>query len=321
MTGAENCVVSVVVPMLNGEAFIEEALHSILRERTVAIEAIVVDDGSTDRSRALVAALGDPRVRIVDGPRRGIAACLNVGIEASRGEIIMRCDADDMYTEGRILRQVSWLTDHPLQDAVAGAFSTIDPSGRLVAKVGKRNMPHFEQIEGELQRGVTRTHLCTFAIRRRVFDRVGLFREYFETAEDRDFQLRMGEQCRVGYQPLDAYLYRLHGASITHSRSNERRAFFDNIAVQFQKERLSGGADAIMRNTAPTPPAHDADRPATSATLHVHGMLIGQSWRDIGEGQALRGLRRAGRALMTHPFYLRGWVNFAKVLSRVVFPK
>ena len=258
---------------------------------------------------------------MVDGPRKGISACLNAGIAAARGEIIMRCDADDLYPPGRILRQVSWLIDHPLQDAVGGAFSTIDPTGRLVAKVGKRNVPHFEQIEGELARGVTRTHLCTFAIRRRVFDRIGGFREYFETAEDRDFQLRMGEACRVGYQPVDCYLYRLHGTSITHSRSNERRHFFDDTAVAFQEERRASGSDALMRGEPPVPPANDANKASTTVGMHLHHMLVGQSWRDLREGQSRRAVARSWRALWAHPFYLSGWLNFVKILSRAMFPR
>jgi len=320
-TDPTTCTVSIIVPMLNGEEFIDEALRSILREKSVPLEVVVIDDGSTDRSREIIQAIGDPRVRIVDGPRKGISACLNTGIAASRGEIVMRCDADDLYPPGRILRQVAWLTDHPLQDAVGGAFSTIDPAGRLVAKVGKRNMPHFEQIEGELGRGVTRTHLCTFAIRRRVFERIGGFREYFETAEDRDFQLRMGEACRVGYQPVDCYLYRLHGTSITHTRSNERRHFFDDIAVTFQEQRRAGGSDALMRGEAPVPPAHDAKKASTTVGMHLHHMLVGQSWRDLREGESLRAVARSWRALWAHPFYLSGWVNFVKILSRAMFPK
>jgi len=320
-TESSNCTVSVIVPMLNGEEFIEEALRSILRETSVPLEVVVIDDGSTDRSREIIHAIGDARVRIVDGPRKGISACLNAGIAATRGEIIMRCDADDLYPPGRILRQVSWLTDHPLQDAVGGAFSTIDPTGRLVAKVGKRNLPHFEQIEGELGRGVTRTHLCTFAIRRRVFERIGGFREYFETAEDRDFQLRMGEACRVGYQPMDCYLYRLHGASITHSRSNERRHFFDDVAVQFQRERQNGGADALMRGVPPVPPVQDANKESTPVSVHLHHMLVGQSWRDLRAGDGRRALVASWRALWAHPFYLSGWVNFVKILSRAMFSR
>lgn len=312
--------VSVIVPMLNAQAYVEEALRSILRETQVPIEAIVVDDGSTDRSREIVAAIGDPRIRIVDGPRRGISASLNAGLAAVRGDIVMRCDADDLYPEGRIRRQVQWLQVHPEHDAVCGAFSTIDTAGRLVAEVGMRGGPPFVRIDTELSRGVTRTHLCTFAIRRRVFDRIGAFREYFETAEDLDFQLRMGEACRVAYVPVDDYFYRLHGESITHSRSSGRRQFFDRIAVQFQRQRQSSGDDALALGSAPTPPAA-SDSPSGNVAMHMHGMLVGQSWRDLQDGRVRSGVERAWRAVATHPLHVRGWLNFAKILYRAAFPK
>jgi glycosyltransferase involved in cell wall biosynthesis len=312
--------VSIIVPMLNAQDYVEAALRSILSETTVTLEAIVVDDGSSDRSREIVDSIGDPRIRVVDGPRRGISASLNAGLAQVRGGIVMRCDADDLYPEGRIRRQVAWLESHPDQDAVCGAFSTIDTEGRLVAEVGKRGGPAFERIEAELCKGVTRTHLCTFAIRRRVFDRIGGFREYFETAEDLDFQLRMGEACRVGYVPVDEYFYRLHGASITHSRSSGRRQFFDRVAVQFQQQRLLAGDDALTLGQAPAAPAA-SESPSGSVNMHMHGLLVGQSWRDLGEGRVRSGVSRAWRAVTSHPLYLRGWINFAKILYRAAFPK
>jgi glycosyltransferase involved in cell wall biosynthesis len=318
--GQKISLVSVLVPMLNAEAFIEDALRSVLRERDISIEVVVVDDGSKDRSRAVVQALGDARIRIVDGPQRGISACLNVAVTSARGQVIMRCDADDAYPPGRIARQVAWLEAHPEQDAICGAFSTIDTAGALLAHVGVRDGPDIESIEAELRRGVARTHLCTFAIRRRVFDRVGLFREYFETAEDVDFQLRMGEVCRVSYMPVDAYMYRLHGASITHSRGDQRRMFFDDAAIRFQEQRLSSGADDLTRGEAPDPPPR-ADASKATVRAHVYGMLVGQAWRDLREGNVRSSVARAWRAVSTHPFHLGGWVNFGKILFRVAFPK
>jgi glycosyltransferase involved in cell wall biosynthesis len=312
--------VSVIVPMLNADAYIEDALRSILQERDVSIEVIVVDDGSIDNSRQLAASLGDARVRIVDGPRKGISASLNTGIEASCGSIVMRCDADDLYPEGRIRRQVAWLEENPEHDALCGAFSTIDRAGRVISQLVPRDTKTFKSIEGELRRGKSRTHLCTFAIRKRVFERIGMFREYFETGEDIDFQYRLGEVFRVAYEPMDNYFYRLHGASITHSRSSRRRVFFDDMALEFQRQRLSAGADALQLGKAPAPPV-DTNSPAGSLSMQMHGMLVGQSWRDLAEGRVRASVGRAWRAVETHPLQLSSWMNFAKILFRAAFPK
>lgn len=312
--------VSIIIPMLNARPYIEDALRSVLQEREVAIEVIVVDDGSDDGSRQLVEAFADDRIRVIDGPRKGISACLNAGLLMIRGDIVMRCDADDLYPAGRICRQVGWLAKNVEQDAVCGAFSNIDSEGRVIAQLVRRDKLPFEQIESELCRGICRTHLGTYAIRRHVFDRIGMFREYFETGEDIDFQLRMGEQARVGYVPVDDYFYRLHGVSITHSRSSRRRVFFDDVAVQFQKQRLSTGVDALKLGKPPMPPAC-SDASADDVSHHVHAMLVGQSWRDLANGRVLSGVDRAWRAVTTHPLHVRSWINFAKILFRATFPK
>jgi len=314
-----DCLVSVVIPMRNAEDFIERALRSILMEKTVPLEVVVVDDGSTDRSREAIEAVGDSRVRVVDGPKKGIAACLNVAIANVRGSVVMRCDADDEFPQGRIARQFEWLQRHPEVDAVGGAFSTIDVNGVVLACVAHRHGPAAEAIDGELRRGVIRTSLCTFAIRRKVFERIGGFRESFETAEDIDFQLRLGEACSVSYVPHDEYLYRLHEASVTHSRSDRRRMFFDEMAIRLQRDRLTTGSDALMRGEILAPPADDGSFP--NVRSHVHGMLVGQSWRDVRDGQIRIGLRRALQAISVRPTHIPSWTNFAKILFRAVFQK
>lgn len=312
-------LVSVIVPMLNAEDFVQTALNSILAETQVPVEVIVVDDGSTDGSRTKVDALADPRVRIVAGHQKGIAAGLNLALAHARGSIIMRCDADDAYPAGRISKQVEWLDLHPEDDAVCGAFTTIDETGTPLAHVVARDGSHGERIDPEMRSGTIRTHFCTFAIRRSVFDKVGTFREYFETAEDVDFQLRMGEKCRVCFVPFDAYFYRLHGTSITHSRSGTRRLFFDRMATEFQKQRLSIGTDALAQGNAPVPPDDSGGR--SGVGKHVSAMLVGQAWRDLNEGRVASGLRRSARAIATRPLGLHGWTNFAKILFRSVFPR
>jgi glycosyltransferase involved in cell wall biosynthesis len=177
----------------------------------------------------------DERIRIVGDPGEGISACMNAGLAAAKGGIVMRCDADDQYPAGRIKEQVAWLDANQEYAAVCGGFSTIDTSGGLVAKLATGDSS--EDITDELNAGKTRTHSCSYALRRSLLQRVGGFRPYFVTSEDIDFQLRLGEVAKVMYLPHSCYLYRLHDASITHTQGNMKREFFENTARQFQLQR------------------------------------------------------------------------------------
>src|SRR5213593_4773866 len=99
-------VVSVIMPMRNAERFFAESLHSVLNQQSRGssfdLEVVVVDDGSTDRSARIVREMNDPRIRLVAGPQRGISAAFNAGLAEARGEMIARCDADDLYPPGRL---------------------------------------------------------------------------------------------------------------------------------------------------------------------------------------------------------------------------
>src|SRR3954471_22430128 len=149
-------LVSVVVPMHNAEPYVAATLKSILSDTSTPLEVVVVNDRSADASLARVNEIGDSRVRVIDGPGRGIAACLNTGLAAARGDIIMRCDADDLFTEQRIARQVELLAARPDIASVCGAFSTIDERGRHVSDLpcGDTTV----EITDELRAGKVRTH-------------------------------------------------------------------------------------------------------------------------------------------------------------------
>jgi len=306
-------LVSVVMPMRNAEPFVREALESVLATDYEALEVVVIDDGSTDRSRAVVEGLGDPRIRIVDGPQRGFAASLNAGIAASRGDILMECDADDLYAAGRILVQVEWLMRHEAFDAVCGSFATIDQGGRLVAQLVQKDLAEsHEDISIELCNAVVRTHFCTYAFRRAVFEKIGLLREFFETGPDIDFQLRLGEQCRVGFVSRQFYSYRLHDASITHTQATSRRIFFETTAYAFQRERQKFGTDALMRGEPPKPPT-DSDEKPHGAGRHVQGMLIGRSWMEFQAGRPCDALLVAVRAILAAPLVGHAWASVLKI--------
>ena len=301
--------VSVLMPTRNPGAYLLPAVRSVLAQAGPRIELIVIDDGSTDGSRERIAALADPRIRLVDGPRSGIADCLNTGLAQVTGDVVMRCDADDLYPPGRMQRQLEWLDRHPRHVAVCAGFSMIGPTGAPVSNPTQHLVDERVDAARRILEGEFSTHLCTFAIRRAALARVGGFRAFFETAEDIDFALRLAESGEIGFDPFDAYQYRLHGTSITHTQASVRRRFYEETAREMSRDRRATGADALMRGQPPTPPALDktADARADGAALHIAQLLVGESWRAFGDGRRSAAVRSALRAIAAQPGYRDAW--------------
>ena len=306
-------LVSVVVPMFNAAQFISTALKSILQEKEVPIEVIVVNDRSTDESLDRVNEFNDARVRVLDGGGRGAAHAMNVGFGDARGEILMFCDADDAYPDARIRLQAHWLQSHPDYAGVCGTFSTIDRKGKFVARMqsGDKEI----EITDELMKGHLRTSFCTYAIRSALARKVGEFREFFEMGYDLDFQLRLGEAGRVGYVPENFYLYRLHSSSLTHSQPNAMRQFFERTALELHRQRLAGGLDDLQRGRLPEKPGSDLAE-VHSAGAHIQAQLLGQAWREHSGGNRVSALRTGLRALLVNPSKAEVWKSVLALLVK-----
>src|SRR6478672_8921000 len=104
-------LISVVIPVRNGERVIGRTLQSVLNQSCRNIEVIIVDDGSTDSTLAIVKQLAarDPRVHYYSGPQAGVAAARNCGIAQARGEFIAPVDADDLWHRDKLLLQLNAL--------------------------------------------------------------------------------------------------------------------------------------------------------------------------------------------------------------------
>ncbi len=119
--------VSVITIFLNGEAFIAEAIDSVLAQSCRSFELILVDDGSTDASSAIARRYAEThpdRVRCIEHPQhanRGMSASRNAGISVARGDLIAFIDADDVWLPDKLRDQVSILETHPQVGLVAGA--------------------------------------------------------------------------------------------------------------------------------------------------------------------------------------------------------
>jgi len=306
--------VSVLMPMRNAGPYLAAAIESILAQDYPRLELVIVDDGSTDGSREYVSGLRDPRIFLYDGPRSGISACMNVALDRAIGELVMRCDADDLYPPGRIRRQVAWLNARPDFIAVCGSFCMIGKSGQVVAAPLAQMTVELPDAQQWIQDRRLRTHLCTFAVRLTAARRLGGFRPWFETAEDIDFALRLASEGLIGYQPADAYQYRLHSDSITHTQASVRRQFFEAAAIAMSQERRAGGQDALMRGEAPALPSTDGagSRP-DEAGKHIAQLLIGQAWQAFQRGDRAASRLHAWRAVRACTSYFDAWKSLLLV--------
>jgi glycosyltransferase involved in cell wall biosynthesis len=305
--------VSIIVPMKDAQDYVGESITSILTSAPHDSEIIVVDDKSKDRSRSVVAQFQDCRIMIVEGPGTGISDCLNVGMSKASGQILMRCDADDLYPPFRISQQIKWLDEHPEFDAVCGSFSTIDKKGRAILEMPCGDAPR--EITGELRSGETRTHLCTFAMRASTTQRLGGFRRFFETAEDVDYQLRLGEIGRVFYEPIERYRYRIHQDSITHSQSSNQRELFELMARSTQQERLREGEDSVSRGKFLRIIPKPTSGPNTAAE-HLQGLLLGKAWYEHARGSKAKAIAYNLSAIKQIPFSLVSWKSLVALVIK-----
>jgi glycosyltransferase involved in cell wall biosynthesis len=306
--------VSVVMPMRNPGAYLQAAVRSVLSQECAGLQLVIVDDGSTDGSREWVEGLKDARIVVVDGPRKGISACMNRGFAHAQGGYLMRCDADDLYPPGRIASHLRWLAEHAGHLAVCGTFSMIAADGSPVSSPVSRFSAELVDASPRILDHSVWTHLCSFTFRREALNRIGGFREYFETSEDADFLLRLAASGAVGFLPADAYLYRIHGASITHTGAAARRRFFEGLAHEMSRDRLATGTDALMRGQPPVVPVFaDSGQAPTGAEEHIALLLVGEAWQAFGEGRRARAISLAARAIRTDPTSSDAWKALALV--------
>lgn len=133
-------LVTVLLPVYNGQQYIISAADSILRQDYHSFELLIINDGSTDDTDTLIKQqlLNDPRVRYVSRENKGLIATLNEGIALAKGDYIARMDADDIAHSTRLSRQVTFLQRHPDVAVVGTAYNIINSNDE---RTGVRHPP------------------------------------------------------------------------------------------------------------------------------------------------------------------------------------
>lgn len=199
MTTDSKPLVSVVTAVCNGEYYLEEALASLFAQDYEPFEAIVVDDGSTDRSAEIAQSFP---VRYVRQENAGAAAARNAGIGLAQGQYVTFLDADDVLPPNKITLQATFLTDNPHVGCVVGRqeirFDGVEPPAWL-----KR-----DSVYGDLE-GIP---LLAAMLTREALERVGGFDPSYDFAEDRDMFVRLREaEIEIAVLPEIILFRRFHG--------------------------------------------------------------------------------------------------------------
>jgi glycosyltransferase involved in cell wall biosynthesis len=239
----ESPIISVVISVFNGENFLSETLDSILNQSFPDFEVILIDDGSTDCTPAILEKfrLGDPRIAVFGQENRGLVESLNRGCSLARGKYIARMDADDVALPDRFLLQVEFMESHPEVGVLGGNVELINAEGKLLGI--KSNFPQQnEEIQGALIQSCTFCHPTVF-IRRSTFLAARGYRR-IRDAEDYDLWLRIAEQSQLANLPDVLIRYRFHKSQVTTS-SRGRWVLGGMAAQAAAKARREGKLDPL----------------------------------------------------------------------------
>lgn len=235
--------VSVIIPFLNSEAFLAEAVESVFAQTYRHWEIVLVDDGSTDLSTAIALQLSmrhPDRIRyLTHGGYRnlGVSATRNLGMLNARGDLIAFLDADDVYLPERLAKHVEALERHPHADAVQSDtlrwYSWSDSDIADVRISWPFNVEEVVDAPEMLLRSLDFTprdgwfpSTCGVTFRRSVLAEVGMFEMRFTVCEDWAFFTKLYLKKSVVILPLILAKYRKHASSALHKSQIDKGAIF-----------------------------------------------------------------------------------------------
>lgn len=233
--------ISVIFPVYNGTEYLLDAINSVLTQSYVDFELIIINDGSTDDSVAIIEKLKDPRIRFYQQSNKGLAATLNRGISLAKGEYIARQDQDDLSFPSRFERQINFLEAN--QDVgIVGTDAEIwvdnsrttrllnHPSQNVLLKFALLFDNHFVH--------------SSVMIRRSVFDRVGCYAEDSSRQPPEDYELwsRLMKEYKLANLPEVLVAYREVEGSM--SRTGQSPFLRNLITISAENVAWASGRSA-----------------------------------------------------------------------------
>lgn len=219
-------VVSIITTVFNGEAFLAEAIASVLAQTYPYWELIIVDDGSSDRSRAIAtqSAQQDPRIQFYRIEHAGRIGALQYAHSRTTGALLAYLDADDKLHPEAVAKTAAYLEQTPTCGMVYTNNVAINESGKVLGEGPHNKLPYSPDA---LLRNFMTFHFRL--MRASIFEAIGGINPYSGRAEDYDLCLRFSEITRIAHIPESLYYYRIHGNQI--SQADRRQQQQDSVKV------------------------------------------------------------------------------------------
>ena len=245
----EKPLVTIIIPVFNGENYLNQAIKSALAQTYEQIEIIVINDGSVDDNKTRkIAEEFLPRIRYIELEKNlGVAAALNRGIKESRGKFISWLSHDDLYHPNKISKQIELYHTNIKDNVVIYCnYELIDNSGKSLGVntnliVGKEQFRFSLLNRGNL-------HGCSLLIPIKAFHEHGDFDESLETVQDIDMWFRISKTFEFKYLPQELVYFRIHQeqdslvkASIAESECN---VFFVKSILDLTASEIEIGSNS-----------------------------------------------------------------------------
>jgi glycosyltransferase involved in cell wall biosynthesis len=210
--------VDIIMPAYNAGRYISAAIRSVLDQTFQDWQLVIVDDGSTDNTAAIVDSFREelgPRLTFVQQPNAGLPAARNTAIRHSSSELLALLDSDDIWLPNRLAESVASLQKNPAAGLSYGLITRIDADGKLGETF--RGNPKF--ASGRIARAIYLREVdlpCpTMTFRRSALEPTGLFDETMRATEDRDLWFRIAQHHEVAFIPEVIALYRTSPQSMS----------------------------------------------------------------------------------------------------------
>ncbi len=213
MNEKKTSLLSVVMPVYNGEKYLAEAIASVLAQTYSHFEFIIVNDGSNDQSEAIIQAYqkDETRIQYIHLPNNiGISHALNEGVKTARGDYVVRMDCDDLITPDKFFKQLEYFQKHSSEIDILGTYFCLFYPG---AGNTCQTVPAYVY---DVYNGKPPVHHPTCMIKRQTFINFGYYNSAYDDAEDVELWFRWYAQgVRFANLPESLYKKRIHERSVS----------------------------------------------------------------------------------------------------------